>query len=156
MKENLKVYIERLQGSKTQKIDEILNASEISLQDDGLKFKDPIHVEGDAYVTDEWLIVQLHIHTQVIIPCALCNEAMTLELSCANFIEEIPLDEIRGQVYDLAALIREAILLEIPFYPQCGGTSCLNRDKIEKYLSKESKSKKGKKEETHNPFRDLL
>ncbi len=151
MKEKLKVYIERIRDGASDEINETLQPKFMDVNEKELAFEKPITLIGEAYVTDDYLIVTLSIKTEVELVCAVCNEPFSFDVAIDNMMHEEPLEGIKDASFDLLPLVRENILLSIPFYPQCGLTSCKNRDAIEPYLKKA-----GPAAAENNPFKDLL
>jgi len=148
MKEKLKLYIERIRED-SELIEEELDPSFIDIQEQDIRFEKPISVTGEAYVTDDWLIIRISIKTEGKLVCALCNEPFIFPIDIQDMVENEPLDQVTDGVYDLLPLIRDSILLSMPFYPQCGITECNNRTAIEPYLKKE------RSPEENSPFKDL-
>lgn len=148
MKEELKLYIERIRDD-SELIQEELDPSFMDIKEKDVRFEKPIVVTGEAYVTDDWLIVRLSIKTEGKLVCALCNEPFIFPVDIEEMVENEPLEQVKDGVFDLLPLIRESILLAIPFYPQCGMTECNNRTVIEPYLKKE------RSPEENSPFKDL-
>ena len=153
MKKVLKIHLERLQEGKKEQFEESISPDVLQLSDDILTFTEPVSISGCAYASEDFLILQFNVHASVTLACSLCNEMMKLPINLHDVIEEISLDEIEGSVYDLAPLIREAILLEIPFYVQCGGDMCKNRKSVEKYLRQSDAVHP--EQDTQQPFKDL-
>lgn len=155
MKEKLKIYIERLRDGKSEEISEVLAPSFMEVNEKEMRFEKPITLSGEAYVTDEWLILNITIEAEVTLFCSLCNDPFAFTIRIENMMHEEPLENIRDATFDLLPLVRETILLEIPFYPQCGITACKKRNELEPYLKKE-----GSEEESppnrHMPFKDIL
>lgn len=151
MKRPLLVHIERLREGKTESFEEQLDPALLQMADEELACNEPITVSGEVYLVDTWLIVKLSFTANIVIPCSFCNEPFILPIR-SDLQHEESLEEISGGVFDLLPVVREAILLEIPFYPQCGGETCRNRDKIEKFLKKPNEESAT---ETYHPFEDL-
>lgn len=150
----LQIHLEQLQQGKIEEINEVVDPSTLDVSDDMLKFQSPITIQGEAYLTDEWLIMRLAIQTEASMNCSLCNEPMSIDIDINNLIEEESIQNIHGGLFEFGHLVREAVLLEVPFYPQCGGTECRNRTVVEKYLAHTDEEID---HTPHNqPFRDLL
>lgn len=157
MKQTLKIYVERLRGGSTEQISEVLDPAFMDIAEKELVFSQKIEVEGDAYLAEDWLIVTLSITAFADLHCAFCNDSFCLPISIKSLIHEEALDTIRDASFDLLPLIRESILLEIPFYPQCGITKCNRRQEIEGYLKDDTKiPQKPHDANGHQPFQDLL
>lgn len=130
----LKIYIDRLFDEKIEKIQECLEPYFINVQESDLKFPSPVHVQGQAYIAENHLIIQLKIETQALIPCSICNKLVKTSLIIDRFYHTEELSAIKGQVYDYTPSLREGVLLEVPNYVECE-ENCPERAKIKKYLS---------------------
>lgn len=50
-----------------------------------------------------------------------------------NFLsDDLSVTTVQGSVFDMDAYVHEAVALAEPFYPICGGDSCLRHDEVEK------------------------
>ena len=156
MKQKVAIFIERLREGKVQTIDETLDPAFLDIDEKDIGFKSPIVLSGEAYLAEDWLIVRLKIETQATLVCAVCNDSFPFHLHIDDLTHQEPLENIRDSTYDLLPLIRETILLEVPFYPQCGFSECKNRKEIEKYIKKEPVKEPDKKINGHKPFQELL
>lgn len=136
MKKVLQIPIDCLRGEEPYTLTESLPSTFIEQEEDEIRFQKPIEVEISAYISGEFLILDCSISTEILIPCSFCNEYYPLQLSLTHYQEEEPLENIKGHLFDASEVIREAILLEIPLYPLCGGVVCNNRATIEPYLTK--------------------
>ena len=151
--DRLCVYLERLVSGRKQEFDELVEPDLLNLSDETLTFQDPVYVKGEAYLAEGWLILHLSVDTKVTVPCSLCNEPVAIDISVKGLIEEEAVETIHGGVFDFSDRIREVVLLEVPFYPQCGGAECSNRKDVEKYLAK---NKDQGQDHWHHPFSELL
>jgi uncharacterized metal-binding protein YceD (DUF177 family) len=136
MKRPLVVHVERLREGKTETLEEQIDPSLLDIADEELACNEPVSLSAEVYLVDTWLIVKMSLTATVVLPCSFCNEPFVLPITIEEQLHEEPLEDIKGGIFDLIPLVREAIFLAIPFYPQCGTTLCLNRDKIEKFLKK--------------------
>ncbi len=141
------ILIDRLKGGQTHKID--LNESPAFLGPDEpeLKFHRPVFVKGEAYLTDDHLIIHLKAETRIQMPCAVCNEMIEIELKVDDFYHAEPISEIRGAIFDFQGALRESLLIELPRTAECGG-KCKERESIAPYIKSEN-------ERTHFPFTDM-
>ena len=149
MSELFCIYIDRLKGDVPQKINLTLSPDFFEVNEQGLLLDAPVKVVGEAYLTDEDLVLHLTASTIAQMPCAICNKMVPLTLAVKNFYHAEPLKEIRHAVFDLRALLREALLVELPNFVECQG-KCLERVTITPYLRKEEKDS-----ESYFPFSDL-
>lgn len=156
-----RILVDRLREGGELTLSESVTPESLDVQAQGLAFEGPVAVQLIAYITDLWLIVDLSIQATAVLCCALCNEPMKYPIALSHVMHEEALEDIKKGVFDSAHLIREAILLEIPFYPLCGITSCLNRKVLERYLKPESSSEladdaRAGEETGYRPFQNLL
>ncbi|MDJ0651457.1 MAG: hypothetical protein QNJ27_00350 [Simkaniaceae bacterium] len=145
MRSFLKIYIDRLGDGKTEKIDETLSPEIMDVHEKDLQFNRPIQLLGKAYLAEDHLIIQLKIKTEAEIPCLICNERTQKKIVISSFCHTEDVANIKGHVYNCAAFVREAILLEVPSFVECAG-NCSKRAQLKNYLHKE---------ETQFPFADL-
>lgn len=147
MKKELPIYIDRLRDGRVEKITEELDPKVLDISDSEIDWPGPVYVTGEAYLAEDFLLVSLSIKAEVLLHCRVCNEQFSYPITLSKIDQEVPLEEIHDAAFDALALIREVLLVEIPFYPQCGGAACNNRSKLEKYFSKDHK--------LNNPFESL-
>lgn len=147
MKENVKIYVDRIRDGEIETIQEKLSPLFMEIHEEEMQFNETVSVEGTAYVTDDWLILRMHIATKVQLTCSVCNEKFDFEIDIQDMMHEEPLENIRDKTFDLLPVVRENVLLAIPFYPQCGITVCIHRKEIEPFLKKDHPA--------DSPFKDL-
>lgn len=152
--ENLKIYVDRLKGGNTCKINETLPSDFLEVDEEELLFDDPIEIRGEAYIVDEHLVIQLCIETAAYLPCSVCNDAVQTSIRVKNLYLTKPLNEIKGAIFDLAEEIRESILLQVPLFIECNNGKCPERENIKKFL-KSDPSGKGDTDVVQFPFADL-
>lgn len=146
MTHSLKIYIDRLTGEKTERIEETLDPSFIAVDEKDLQFHTPVVLKGKAYLAEDHLIIQLIVQTEAEIPCAICNESVKKKIDVKGFYHTEDLANIRGHVYDYTDPLREAVLLEVPSYVECL-ESCPQRKELKDYLQKGN---------DEFPFKDLI
>jgi uncharacterized metal-binding protein YceD (DUF177 family) len=150
------IQVDHLKGDHEEEISEIIDPTFLGLEkSDEVKTGEPVKVTGKAYIAGDYLILSLHIVARLQLPCAICNEGFVLPINLDHFVHEEPLEEISKGLFDYGELVRETVLLEIPFYPQCGGKSCLNRDSLEKFLKSSEKREKEAQNEGYQPFQNI-
>ena len=145
MTDFLKIYTDRLLNGEVEIIEETAPSQLISINEKELKFKDPILLLGKAFLANDYLIIELKIETIAQLPCAICNATVAHTICIPSFRHIECLANIKGQVHRYGDCIREAILLEVPFYVECLG-SCPKRPELKKYLMER---------ESQFPFADL-
>lgn len=136
MDDTFKIFVHRLKDGQKEKIDEKLPPDFLDVDGEGLRFPDPISVKGAAEEADGTLILQLEIATEVIVPCAICNEDVVIKIRIPNFYHTEDLADIKGAVFNYREILREAILLEVPFIAECHEGDCPERGSMAKYFAK--------------------
>lgn len=135
-------------------LEEILSPQILDLDPrDECKAQDPIYVHGKVSHIDSWVILEARVQTSITVQCAICNEDFAYEIDIPMWkIEE----ELKGNteaIIDFTTQLREAVILEFPFYARCGRSRCKQMDSMKKYI-------KQKKEQEvplyHRPFESLL
>ena len=137
----LHIHLSSLSGGKTEVIEHVIASSLLDIDDEKLVFGKDVSINGQAYLVDNWLILQFDIWTQAETICGVCNEACQITCDISGSRCEVDLEEIKGGKFDYLPFIRESILLEVPFYPLCGQDVCTRREEIEPYLSKRSEER---------------
>lgn len=148
---SFKIFIDRLKGGQTEKIDEMADPLFLSVDEKELSFPSKIEVKGEAYLTDDHLIIRLKVKTVAKMPCAICNEMIERELKVDNFTHAQPIEEIPSAVFDYSELLREALLLDLPQYVECNKGNCPERATIAPFLRSQAKVEKT----TYFPFADM-
>ncbi len=151
MLDDFKILIDRLKGGHTQKIEEGLNPSFLGPEEQELRFCIPVKVQGEAYLTDDHLIIHLKAQTRVSMPCAVCNQMIEAELKVDNFYYTKAVEEIPSAVFDYSDALREALLIELPKTVECNGGKCPERVTMEPFLRSKTRSDKT----TYFPFADM-
>lgn len=137
--ESIKIFVDRLKNGQTLGIDEVLSPLFLEIDEKELFFKESVFVKGKAYLVDDHLLIQLSINTEALLPCSVCNELTKFVIGIKNFNITILLADIRGAIYDCTDSIREAILLQVPLFTECGEGICAERENIQKFLKIEKK-----------------
>ena len=151
--DSLKVYIDRLKHGQTLKIEETFPPDFLEIDDDDLVFKDPVHLHGEAYLSNDHLIIHLNIATTAFFPCSICNAPVQIPISLKNVYLTQPLAEIKGAIYDITNEVRESILLQAPLFAECNQGSCPERDNLKKFLKSDPNT--SSHPQVHFPFTDL-
>lgn len=137
----------------------VLDAAFLDLSEkDEAKASGPVSLEGICSLVDEYVVLQLSIKAQFLLPCAMCNEPFTYEVFIENLCHQEHVGDKRHPTWDFSEVIREAILLELPFFPQCGQAEnqkkCLRFDEVKKYLV--SQKSDAQQDEVHTPFKEFF
>jgi len=153
MNDAFKIYVEQLRDGREEEIREDFSPEFIDVQDKDLVFKDPVHVEGKAYIAESTLILHLEISTFATIPCSICNEPSKQKIEISNFYHSEELSDIKSGIFIYQDLLRETILIETPSFGECQTKGCPERKKIQKYLKNtEVEGKAALEEEGYKPF----
>lgn len=142
-----KLLIDRLKNGQTEKIDQKLAGAFLGPDEEELKFSFPVKVKGEAYLTDDHLIVHLKAETRVLMPCSICNQMIDSDLKVDHFYQAVPVEEIPSAIYDYQDLLREALLLELPRTVECNSGKCPERETMAPYMRHV--------EDTNFPFADI-
>lgn len=149
--DTLKIYVDRLRDGEKDKIDATVAPDFMDVQDDGIKFIEPIHVKGEFYLAEHEFVMHLDVSTKGQLPCRVCNRDVTVEISIKDAYQVVKVSDIKGAVFDLSDTLREMILLEVPSYAECNQGACKERKDIASYM----KSEKKEQTEGQNPFANL-
>jgi uncharacterized metal-binding protein YceD (DUF177 family) len=150
MDDIFKIFIDRLKDGHEEYLEESYDPQFMDIHEAELCFRDPIELRGKASVRDGTLVLHFILSTIAVIPCAICNCETEVKIA-VDFYHTESISGIPSGIFDFAAVIREAILLELPYTIECHGGNCPERETITKFL------KKGKKDEGNEtyPFSDL-
>lgn len=130
----MKIYIDRLKDGRTEKIEEVMTPDFLDVHEAELTFSDPVSFSGDAYLTDDHLIIRLEIKTLAQIPCSICNHSVTVPIEIKDFYTAEPIKEITSACFDCSEILRESILLQVPAFAECDGGKCPERQNIKNFL----------------------
>ena len=152
MLEAFKIYLDRLKGGKSQEINGAFSTEFFEIEEDELKFERPVNVKGEAYLTEDHLVIHLKASTAATMPCSICNEMTDVPLSVDNFYHTEALAEIKDAIFDLSGPLREALLIELPIKIECKEGNCPSRKLIAPFIRSEKRADEGA---TYFPFADL-
>lgn len=145
------IYIDRLKGGITQKISGSFDPSFFEVDEAELQFPFPVEVEGEAYLSEDHLILHLNASVRAKMPCSVCNEMIETELEVENYYHTEALSEIKEAIFNFKEPLREALLIELPHYVECKNGNCPERATLTPFL----RAKPEPKDETYFPFSDL-
>ena len=151
MTSEFKILVDRLKGGQVEKIEGFFDPAFFNIDEKDLSFPSLVEVRGEAYLSDEHLVIRLKGTARAKMPCAVCNEMTQIELKVENFYHTEAIEEIRDAVYDFTEPLREAFLIELPNVVECNRGRCPERASIAPYLS----SQKRAENTTYFPFSDL-
>ncbi|APC48733.1 YceD family protein [Virgibacillus halodenitrificans] len=107
--------------------DEKVDVSELETMNNDIRHIDPVRVHGKCYLHGEQIFFTLHIEGEMTLPCARtlvdvpypfdikADEVFTTSSYYTEEEEEDEIHPVKGEVLDLTPLIKENILLEVPF-----------------------------------------
>ena len=145
MEELFKIYVERLNGGKVEYFDFEATSQFLEVQD--LSFNGPVHVQGRAYLAEHELVIHADASVVVLLPCQICNEMTEVEVKAREIVAIYPHEEVKSGIFDMAPLIREEILLQVPQFIECSNGKCPERKNASSYMSKD--------DEGYQPFKEL-
>ncbi|MEI8365789.1 MAG: hypothetical protein WCF65_05155 [Parachlamydiaceae bacterium] len=154
--DQFRIYTEQLREGHVEQIDETLSPKFLDINERDLSFNAPVKINGQAYLADDTLVLHLDMTTAATLPCAVCNDPVTVELAVKGFYHAVPLQDVKNGIYDFREILRETILLETPLLAECLNGKCPRRQEIKKFFKKENPSgSKTGDEEGYRPFADL-
>ncbi len=139
--------MESLSNGETQKISFQASPDFLDIQEKDLVFNAPVDIQGEVYLASQSLLLHLNAKTTAFMPCSVCNNPAPFPLVLENFyfteeIENLP------SPFDFSEILREALLMELPFFVECNQGNCPERATAKKYL-------KEQQQEMYFPFSDL-
>jgi len=149
-----KVFFDKLRGKEPESIDLTVSSEFLDVKEEELSFMDPVKVKGEAYITDGHLVLHLKISATSLIPCLVCNETVKTPIHIDNFYLAEPLDEMKGAFFTYEGKLRDAILLQVPFFAECNNGHCPERERLSQFFKKNSKDDSAKNSDYH-PFSNL-
>ena len=151
---SLRIYVEQLRGGKTWTLDVVVPPDFLDVHESELVLSDPVRIEGEAYLAQDELIIQADLETQAQVPCRICNKPFKVPLRVEKWIHVEPIGNLKRGYYDIGEIVREALLLEVPYVAECHGGNCPSRQEIAGYLQTEPKPE-CEHDEGYNPFHEL-
>ncbi|HEX4838817.1 MAG TPA: hypothetical protein VFU89_00050 [Rhabdochlamydiaceae bacterium] len=150
----LKIFIEQLRNGKRERFEHILPSDFLDINEPDLVFHSPIYVKGEVYATDEDLILQLSAHTEVQMPCSICNQMTFVSLNTEELYHTILLKELESTTFDFTDILREELVILIPQYVECQNSKCPERQSLSKFMKNKAASPQNHSW-NHFPFADL-
>ena len=151
MTSDFKILVDRLKGGQVEKIQGFFDPVFLGIEEKELVFSSPVEVKGEAYLSEEHLVLHLSGATEAKMPCAICNQMIAVPLKVTNFYHTEPIESIVGAIFDFSEPLREALLIELPKVVECQGGQCPERTALKPYM----RSKKRSNNTTYYPFSDL-
>ncbi|MCH9626938.1 MAG: hypothetical protein S4CHLAM2_05700 [Chlamydiales bacterium] len=136
MSDAFKIFVSRLRDGQKESIEESFSPAFLDIHEQELAFSVPVVVQGEAELAQDTLVLRLNIETEATLPCAICNQDVQVKLEIADSCYPVPVAEIKGDVFNLKGVLREAILLELPYRAECKQGKCPEREVLSKYFSR--------------------
>jgi len=136
MDDTFRIFVHRLRDGHQEKIKETLSPEFLDIHEKDLTFNAPVTIEGHAAVANDVLVLILAIEAEATMACAICNRSCRVKISISNFCHTISLDCIKSHIFDYKEILRESILLELPYNTECNSGDCPERISLAKYFSK--------------------
>jgi len=153
--EAFRIYVDQLRHGETEQISESLPPDFLDIHESELSFPEPVSVQGEAYLTSDDLMLRLNVTTVAYMPCSICNEKVAVGIKLKDFYHSELLADIKTGVYNFSEMLREAILLEVPYFTECNEGNCPHRAKVKDYLKEPKSIKEQEAEDGYRPFADL-
>lgn len=134
MDDTFRIFVNRLKEGREERIEETLSPEFLDVHEAELKFQAPVFLKGSATVADEVLVLIFSIETEVNMPCAICNKEVKVKISIPDFCHTERLSEIKGSVFNYQEVLRQGVLLELPYIAECNGGDCPERAFLAQYL----------------------
>lgn len=148
------IYIDRIKHDNEENLQCVVNADFLEINEAELQFQDPVELQGEAYLTEDHLIIHVKAKTCCNIPCKICNEIFSYKIVLEPSTFTVALEEIKGAIFNYKDFIREALLLLVPPFAECHGGTCPLRTEVKKYLGSQGQKDKPACD-TYHPFQDL-
>jgi uncharacterized metal-binding protein YceD (DUF177 family) len=148
--DSFKIYVDRLRDGQQATISEQLSPKFLDVSEEELTFKEPVSIEGEAYIAGDSLIIHLAISTNCTLPCSICNKPVEVPISIEEFYHAEPMEDIKSGIFNFCDILREAIIIEVPPFTECNDGNCPSRKELKKYLKQEQSADEG-----YHPFADL-
>ena len=153
--EPLVILVDRLRGGEREDLHLRAAPDFLEVTEPDLSFLEEVRLDGEAYLAEDYLVIHGDLSTFVRMPCSICNEPARVAVRVCGFYHTHPVKEIKGAVFELAPLLREAILIEVPPFVECHEGHCPRRIELAPYL-KVGMIGESKKDQGTQPFKDLL
>jgi len=155
MDDRFNIYVEQLRDGQVEKLEESYSPEFLDIHEKDLIFKDPVLVNGEAYLADDMLVLHIDVRTYGIIPCRICNEPVRTEITVQGVYHAVAIKEIKTGIFNLVELLRETLLIEVPALAECNQGKCPQRTAMKHFIKEEGASDKDHIEEGYHPFADL-
>ena len=155
MNEAFKIYVDQLKDGHSEQISEELDPKFIEVKEEDLAFIDPVHVNGEAYLAEDELVLHLDVDTLATIPCAICNTLVKVPVELKNFYHTVEEAELKSGIYNFKEMLRENVLLSVPLFAECNEGKCPEREVLKKFFRDEDSPDSKSGDDGYHPFAHL-
>lgn len=152
MHDQLIIYTEQLRDGHKELVNLCLDPSFLDIHEKELSCDAPVRIEGEVYATEDHLVFHLTCTTSIKLPCAVCNQTLSLPLNVSKIYHTLSLKELSSAIFDYSTLVREEIILKIPPFAECCNGQCPERASLSSFLKS---SQAEKQTPTYFPFSKL-
>ncbi len=150
--DSFKVYINDLAKGKTHGLEIKEPAEVLEIEDSELEMIGDLSVIGEVYIAGNELILHLSLNVTAQLPCKFCNGPAEVPIEVNDLYETIEVDKLKTGIFNFLEIVKENLLIEVPFLAECNQGNCSERAEMGKYLSKEESSNK---DQGQKPFANL-
>ena len=147
--ERLELHLDQLQGMEVKEFTIQAKAAFLG-EEEGYCWMDPVVCHIRAQRTSEEVILWCSATLSYSRHCSCCEEPLIQQLMVRDAVCTLDAHAVRHGIIDLAPLLREELLLELPLFSDCGDRCCPHRQSLTGCLKKQPAA-----EEQHYPFRHL-
>ncbi len=136
MNDEFVINLDQLRKRKNHPLNMTVSSDFLGIEEGALHFGPQVDIEGEAYIVDERLILHLDVLVPAILTCTICNGDVqkTVKINNLYHIEEIA--QIKSPTFDIAPILRQEILLEVPNYVECREGNCPQREIFKAYMGR--------------------
>ena len=115
-------------------LEDDFDPSFLDIHEEDLQFVDPVHVKVKIEKKDSLLIFHLSLNTYATIPCSICNQPTKTPLTLKDYVHTEEMASYTHAHFDYTEILREALLVDVPFFIECHDGNCPERKHIASYL----------------------
>lgn len=146
MSHPFKISLSRLQKEGKIALSEHVEEDFLEVHERDLDYTDPIDLKGSIELAGSAVLIKFSLCTTAKSPCIICGKPVKIEVNLSDVCHAEPLENIRGEIFDFSAIIRDLILTETEPYAECLG-GCPERESLGQYLKNDAG--------TQCPFKDI-
>src|SRR5947209_8450593 len=99
MDDRFKIYLSDLAKGNVEVIKESFDPDFIEINEEELTFREPVFVEGEAYLAVDELILRFHVNTVAQMPCSICNQLFNVPIDLPYFYTNVSLSDISSGIF---------------------------------------------------------